>query len=64
MNFIEGINISVPAVTFQLPHNNKDYLKIKPTTVEMELAACLSRAKEIGMRAAGTLIISDIEKQV
>ncbi|MBI1972424.1 hypothetical protein HYS50_00280 [Candidatus Woesearchaeota archaeon] len=60
--YVEGTNISVPAVTFQLPHDNPDYLKIKPDTVEMELAACLSRAKEIGMRAAGVLVISDNRK--
>ena len=59
INYIEGTNISVPAVSFQLPHNNPEYKKINPDTVEMELAACLSRAKDIGIRAAGILIISD-----
>jgi len=59
INYTEGKNITVPAVSFQLPHNNPEYKKINPDTVEMELAACLSRAKEIGMRAAGVLIISD-----
>ncbi|HLC58540.1 MAG TPA: hypothetical protein VJI68_01645 [Candidatus Nanoarchaeia archaeon] len=56
---VEGIDISVPAVTLQLKHANPEYKKIKPTTVEMELAACLSRAKQIGIRAVGILIISD-----
>lgn len=59
---VEGSNISVPAVTFQLPHNNKEYKSINPLTCEMELASCLSRAKDIGMRAAGILIISDNRK--
>ena len=62
IKYFEGINISVPAVTFQLPHYNKEYLEIKPATVEMELAACLSRAKDIGIRAVGILIISDNKK--
>lgn len=59
IKYTNGANISVPAVTFQLPHNNPEYKKINPDTVEMELAACLSRAKDIGMRAAGILIIGD-----
>ena len=59
LNYSEGANISVPAVTFQLPHANKKYKKISPMTVEMELASCFSRAKDIGMRAAGILVISD-----
>ncbi len=62
INFHTGSNISVPSVTFQLPHNNKEYLEIKPTTVEMELAACLARSSDIGIRAAGILIISDNRK--
>jgi len=57
--FHEGINISVPAVTLQPKHNNKEYKKIKPICLEMEFAAFLSRAKEIGIRAAGVMIISD-----
>jgi purine-nucleoside phosphorylase len=56
---VGGTNISVPAVTFQMPHANKKYQKINPSTVEMELSACLSRAKDIGIRAVGILIISD-----
>jgi hypothetical protein len=54
-----GVNISVPAVTLQLPHTNQDYQKIQPATVEMELASCFTRARDIGMRAAAVLIISD-----
>ncbi|MDP3734167.1 MAG: hypothetical protein Q8R37_02975 [Nanoarchaeota archaeon] len=54
-----GKNISVPSVTFQLPHANEHYRKVDPLTVEMELASCFSRARDIGMRAAGILIISD-----
>jgi len=54
-----GPNISVPAVTFQLPHANKRYRRIKPLTVEMELASCLSRSRDIGIRATGILIVSD-----
>lgn len=59
IKYIEGKNISVPAVTFQLPHANERYRKINPLTVEMELAACFSRARDLGMRSAGILIISD-----
>ncbi len=59
LKFINGTNISVPAVTFQLPHANEEYKKIQPTTVEMELASCLSRSKDIGVRSVGVLIISD-----
>lgn len=62
IKFRNGINISVPAVTFQLPHHNKKYQKIDPLTVEMELAACFSRAKDIGIRSVGCLIISDNRK--
>jgi len=57
--YVNGVNISVPAVTFQLPHHNQKYLALKPDTVEMELAACLSRAADIGVRAVGVLVISD-----
>lgn len=59
MPYVRGINISVPAVTLQPSHANEHYRKIKPLTVEMELAACYTRSKEIGIRAAGALIISD-----
>lgn len=59
IGYTEGRNISVPAVTFQLPHTNERYERIKPLTVEMELAACLSRSRDIGIRAAAILIISD-----
>lgn len=62
IKFVEGKNISVPAVTFQLPHTNERYERIKPLTVEMELSACFSRARDIGMRASGILIISDNRK--
>lgn len=62
INYSNGNNISVPAVTFQLPHYNKDYLEIKPVSVEMELAACFSRCKDIGIRTAGVLVISDNRK--
>jgi len=59
VKYNEGINISVPAVTFQLPHDNERYKRINPLTVEMELASCFSRAKDIGIRSAGILVISD-----
>ncbi len=59
LSYGEGPNISVPSVTFQLPHANEKYQKINPLTVEMELASCFSRAKDIGIRSAGVLIISD-----
>ncbi|MCK4670353.1 MAG: hypothetical protein KAT43_04040 [Nanoarchaeota archaeon] len=59
ISYTEGSDISVPAVTFQLPHANERYQKIKPSTVEMELASCFSRGRDIGMRTAGILIISD-----
>ena len=59
IKFVEGKNISVPAVTFQLPHANEKYKRINPLTVEMELASCFSRARDIGMRAAGILLVSD-----
>ena len=59
VEYQEGINISVPAVTFQLPHANEKYKRINPLTVEMELSACFSRAKDIGIRSTGVLIISD-----
>ena len=59
VSYTEGVNISVPAVTLQIPHENQYYKEIKPDTVEMELAACFSRSKDIGVRAIGVLIISD-----
>lgn len=59
IGYIEGKNITVPAVTFQVPHDNERYKKINPLTVEMELASCFSRAKDIGVRSAGILVISD-----
>jgi len=59
IDFVNGVNISVPAVTFQLPHANEEYKKIQPSTVEMELASCYSRAKDIGIRAVGVLVVSD-----
>ncbi|MBN2052109.1 hypothetical protein JW756_01280 [Candidatus Woesearchaeota archaeon] len=58
-DFFEGINISVPSVTLQPKHKNKDYERIKPTTLEMEYAAFLSWTREIGIRSAGVMIISD-----
>lgn len=60
IDFKEGTDISVPAVTFQPKHTT--YKEIKPITLEMELAACLARAKDIGIRAVGILIISDNRK--
>jgi len=57
--YVIGRDISVPAVKFQLPHANEEYEKIDPTTVEMELASCLSRAHDMGIRAVGILVISD-----
>lgn len=59
IEYYEGPHISVPAVSFQLPHANDRYKQIKPVALEMELASCCSRAREIGMRTAGILIISD-----
>jgi len=59
IEFLEGIDISVPAVTFQPPHANEKYQKIKPTTLEMEVAAFYSRAQDIGARAVAVLVISD-----
>jgi len=59
ISFTTGTNISVPAVTFQLPHAHSEYQKIKPITLEMELAACFSRAKDLGIRTVGILIVSD-----
>jgi len=59
IDFVHGVNISVPAVTFQLRHENEEYKKIGPSTIEMELSSCLSRAKDLGIRAVGILIISD-----
>ena len=59
ISYTDGTNISVPAVTFQLPHANSRYQEIKPTTVEMELASCYARTKDIGMRSAAVLVISD-----
>ncbi|HLC51774.1 MAG TPA: hypothetical protein VJI98_00850 [Candidatus Nanoarchaeia archaeon] len=58
--YVEGVNISVPAVTFQLPHI--EYKELDPITVEMETAACFSRSKEIGIRSAAILVISDNKK--
>jgi len=59
ITFHTGPNISVPAVTFQMPHANGAYRRINPVTLEMETAACFSRAKDIGVRAAAILVISD-----
>jgi purine-nucleoside phosphorylase len=57
--FVYGTNISVPAVSFQLPHDNEFYRKLQPSTCEMELAAFYSRAQELGIRGAAALVISD-----
>ncbi len=57
--FSNGTNISVPAVTFQPRHANREYSAIKPKTLEMELAACFSRAQDLGIRAVGILVVSD-----
>jgi len=62
LDFKMGENISVPSVMFQLPHANKEYKKIKPLTLEMEFAAFCFRAKEMGIRGAGILIVSDNKK--
>ena len=59
IKFFEGKNISVTSVTFQPNHFNEEYQRIQPISLEMELAACYSRGKEIGIRTAGVLIISD-----
>ena len=59
IGYTECPNISVPAVTFQLPHANEKYKKLRASTVEMELASCFSRARDIGMRSTAILIISD-----
>jgi len=59
VKFFEGSNISVPAVTLQPKHRNKDYERIKPITLEMEFAAFLSWTKEVGIRGAGVMIVSD-----
>lgn len=61
--YFDGVNLSVPAVTFQPAHANEEYKKISPTTCEMELSACLSRAKDLGVRAVGILVISDNRKR-
>ena len=63
ISFCKGTNISVPAVTFQPKHANKEYQELKPETLEMELAACFSRAKDFGMRAVGILLVSDTRKK-
>ncbi|MBD3319026.1 hypothetical protein GF342_03905 [Candidatus Woesearchaeota archaeon] len=55
----KGVNITVPAVTLQLPHNNPFYKKINPDSLEMEVAALYARAEDIGVRACAVLIISD-----
>ena len=59
IDHITGTNVSIPAVTFKPPLTNEEFKTIQPTTLEMELSACLSRAKEIGMRAIGILIVGD-----
>ena len=56
--YFPGRNVSVPAVSFQ-PKSPQTWGNVVPDTVEMELAACLSRCDDIGIRAAGALIISD-----
>ncbi len=57
--YMEGHNISVPSVTFQLPHEKYRSLKPRPITLEMELASFFSRARELGIRTAAVLVISD-----
>lgn len=59
MLFVEGNAISVPCVTKQLYHDNEEYKKINPLTIEMELAAFFARCKEIGVRGSAVLVISD-----
>lgn len=63
LRYFTGPNISVPAVTFQRPHDNEDYKRINPLTVEMEVASFYSRSKDLGMRATALLIISDNRKE-
>jgi purine-nucleoside phosphorylase len=58
-DFLEGTNISVPAFTLQPKHTNENYAKIKPISLEMELSSCLAKSKDIGIRSAGILMISD-----
>ena len=59
VDYIIGPNVSIPAVTFKPPLTNEEFKKIQPVTLEQELSACLSRGKEIGIRAVGTLIVGD-----
>lgn len=59
---VKGINISVPAVTLQREHANEDYKKLDPASLEMELSACFSRSKDLGIRSVGILVISDNKK--
>lgn len=59
VDYVKGTNISVPAVTLQPKHDNPEYKKIKPLSVEMELASCYARAKDLGVRTTGALIVSD-----
>ena len=59
IDYTTGINISVTAVTLQPLHANEEYQRIQPSTLEMELSACYSRSRDIGIRAVGVLIVSD-----
>ncbi len=59
IDFYEGVNISVPSVYFQSKHDNEEYAKLKPLTLEMELATCLSVSEIVGVRSAAALVISD-----
>jgi len=62
IEYVNGDNVSVPAVTFQPEHANQHYKEINPSTCEMELAAFFSRCADIGVRTAAALIISDNKK--
>lgn len=59
ISFEEGPNVSVPAVTFQMKHANKEYQKIQPVSLEMETASCFARSKDLGIRAVAAVVISD-----
>lgn len=54
-----GTHISVPAVSLQPSMKDAHFQALNPDTVDLELAACRSRAADLGMRAAGVLIVSD-----
>jgi len=59
IEFHRGKHVSVPAVSLQPSHSNLRYERIHPATLEMELASVYTRSREIGMRSAGVLVVSD-----